>query len=116
MGCYHTRQGHDGDQNESIALLRRPTKSTPSIILYAQGYDLKEIEQILLVGIRTLKKWIKAFVTQGGVDGLRRWGYEGQSCQLIDEQWAEVEEELAHKPYRRARDVAAFVKERFGIE
>jgi transposase len=95
---------------------RRIAERIHCVFLYAQGYDLKEIKQILLVGIRTLKKWIRAFVTQGGVDGLRRWGYEGQSCQLVDEQWAEVEEELAHKPYRRARDVAAFVKERFGIE
>ena len=94
---------------------RRIAERIHCILLYAQGYDWKEIKQILLVGIRTLKKWISAFTIQG-VDGLRQWGYEGQSCQLDDEQWAEVEEELAHKPYRRARDVAAFVKERFSIE
>jgi transposase len=101
----HYKQEHD----------RRIAERMHCVILYAQGYDLKEIKQILLVGIRTLKKWIRAFATQG-IDGLYQWGYAGQSCKLSDEQWAEVEEELAHKPYRRARDVAAFVKERFGIE
>jgi len=94
---------------------RRIAERILCVILYAQGYDLKEIKRILLVGIRTLKKWIRSFVAQG-IDGLRQWGYRGQDCNLSDEQWAEVEEELASKPYRRARDVAAFVKERFGIE
>jgi len=101
----HYKQEHD----------RRIAERIHCVILYAQGYDLKEIKQILLVGIRTLKKWIRAFATQG-VDGLYQWGYAGQNCKLSDEQWAEVEGELAHKPYHRARDVAAFVKERFGIE
>jgi len=94
---------------------RRIAERILCVILYAQGYDLKEIERILLVGIRTLKKWIRTFIAHG-LDGLRQWGYEGQDCRLSDKQWAEVEEELAHKPYRRARDVAAFVKKRFGIE
>jgi transposase len=48
--------------------------------------------------------------------GLRQWGYKGQDCNLSDEQWAEVEEELERKPYRYAKEVVAFVKERFGIE
>jgi transposase len=94
---------------------RRIAERILCVILYAQGYNLKEIKRILLVGIRTLKKWIRAFIAQGA-DGLRKWGYEGQNCQLSNEQWAEVEEEVSRKPYRRARDVAAFVKERFGIE
>ena len=94
---------------------RRIAERILCVILYAQGYNLKEIKRMLLVGIRTLKEWIRNFIAQG-VDALRQWGYEGQDCNLSDEQWAEVEEELARKPYRRARDVAAFVKERFGIE
>jgi transposase len=51
-----------------------------------------------------------------GTSGLRQWGYKGQDCNLSDEQWAEVEEELEGKPYRYAKEVVAFVKERFGIE
>ena len=94
---------------------RRIAERILCVILYAQGYDLKEIERILLVGIRTLKGWIRTFMAQG-IDGLRQWGYKGQDCQLSDEQWAEVEEELARKPYHRAQEVAGFVKERFGIE
>ena len=93
---------------------RRIAERILCVILYAQGYDLKEIKRILLVDIRTLKKWIRTFIAHG-LDGLRQWGYEGQDCRLSDEQWAEVEEELARKAYCRARDVAAFVKERFGI-
>lgn len=47
--------------------------------------------------------------------GLRQWGYRGQVSELTDEQWAEVEKELARQPYHRAREVATFVKERFHI-
>ena len=94
---------------------RRIAERILCVILYAQSYDLKEIKRILSVGIRTLKKWIRTFIAQG-IDGLRQWGYKGQDCKLSDEQWAEVEEELERKPYRRASDVAAFVRERFGTE
>jgi transposase len=94
---------------------RRIAERILCILLFAQGYDLKEIRQILLVGIRTLKKWIGTFRTQG-IDGLRQWSYKGQDCDLSDEQWAEVEEELARKPYRDAKGVATFVEKKFGVK
>ena len=85
------------------------------IILYAQGYAVPEIKRILLVGIRTLKKWLKIFSTQG-LTGLRQWNYKGQACELDDEQWAAVETELARHPYHSAKAVATFVKHTFGIK
>lgn len=93
---------------------RRIAERLLCVILYAQGYDLKEIKRILLVGIRTLKQWLQTFMAHG-VEGLCQWCYEGQDCQLSDAQWLEVEEELARKPYHRAREVAKYVKGRFGI-
>ena len=94
---------------------RRIAERLHCIILYAQGYDLKELQQILLVGIKTLKKWISTFIGQG-LAGLRQWGYQGQEGHLSDEQWAEVEEELERKPYHYAKQVVAFVKKKFNIE
>ena len=94
---------------------RRIAERIHCIILYAQGNDLKALKQVLFVGIRTLKKWIKTFMAQG-IDGLRQWGYKGQGCDLSDEQWAEVEAELERKPYHYAKQVVAFVKKKFGIE
>jgi transposase len=94
---------------------RRMAERILCIILYAQGYGLQEIRQILLVGIRTLKKWVRTYMAQG-IDGLRWWGYKGQDGHLSDEQWAEVEKELERKPYCYAKQVVAFVKERFSIE
>ena len=94
---------------------RRIAERILCINLYAQAYELKEIKRILLVGIRTLKKWIKHYIVQG-IDGLRQWDYKGQDCNLSDEQWTAVEEELERNPYRYAKQVVTFVKERFGIE
>jgi transposase len=94
---------------------RRIAERILCIILFAKEYDLKEIEQILLVGSRTLKEWVGIFRARG-IDRLRQWGYTGRDCELKAEQWAEVEEELMRKPYRDARQVAAFVKEKFGVE
>jgi transposase len=93
---------------------RRIAERILCILLFAQDHDVKEIKRILLVGIRTLKKWIETFRAQG-IDGLRQWGYKGQDCDLSDEQWAEVEEELARRPFRDAKAVAAFVQKRFGV-
>jgi transposase len=94
---------------------RRIAERLHCIILYAQGYGLKELKRILLVGIRTLKKWIQTFITQG-LEGLRQWDYQGQACNLSDEQWVEVEVELERQPYHYAKQVVAFIKEKFGIE
>lgn len=94
---------------------RRIAERIHCIILYAQGRSLKELKQILLVGIKTLTKWIKTFIKHG-IAGLRKWDYTGQECNLSDEQWAEVEKELEENVYHTARQVAKFVKERFEIE
>jgi transposase len=93
---------------------RRIAERILCILLFAQNYELKEIKRILFVGIGTLKKWVKTVRAQG-IDGLRQWGYKGQDCDLSAEQWAEVEEELARKPYRDAKEVAAFVEKKFGV-
>jgi transposase len=94
---------------------RRIAERILCIILFAKGRDLNEIAQILLVGNRTLKTWVNTFRGQG-INGLRQWGYKGRAGELSDEQWAEVEKELARKPYRDAKQVAAFVQEQFGIQ
>jgi len=94
---------------------RRIAERIHCIILYAQGHSLKELKRILFVGIKTLAQWIKTFIKLG-IAGLRKWGYTGQVCHLSDAQWAEVEEELDKGIYHTARQVAEFVKERFGIK
>jgi len=94
---------------------RRIAERLHCIILFAQGYGLKELKRILCGGVRTQAKWIDLFRTQG-VAGPRQWGYGGQTPELSDEQWAQVEKELARKPYHRAREVATFVKEQFHLE
>jgi len=93
---------------------RRIAERIQCILLYALEYELPEIQRILLVGRRTLKHWLKTFMTHG-LAGIRQWGYHGQDCELSPAQWAEVETELARKPYGRAREVAAFVKEKFDL-
>lgn len=93
---------------------RRIAERIHCIILYAQAYALKEVQRLLFVGIKTIKKWVSAFVALG-LEGLRQWGYRGQQCQLSEDQWAEVEKELERTPYRRAKEVATFVKKTFGV-
>jgi transposase len=48
---------------------RRIAERLLCVILYAQGYDLKAIKRILLVGVRTLKQWLQTFMAHG-VEGL----------------------------------------------
>jgi transposase len=93
---------------------RRIAERIQCIILYAQGKNVQELKQLLLVGVKTLTHWIKTFIAQG-LDGLRQWGYRGQSGQLSEKQWAEVEAELERKPYRRAKEVVRLVKQKFEL-
>jgi transposase len=94
---------------------RRLADRIQCIILFAEGMALQAVRKILFVGIKTLKKWIETFRTQG-LEGLLKWGYTGQAGQLNDAQWAEVEGELDKNFYRRAHEVAIFVKREFGVE
>lgn len=93
---------------------RRIAERIQCIILYAQGKDVSELKRILLVGLKTLRLWIKIFKAQG-LDGLRRWDYHGQSCQLSEAQWTEVVAELERQPYHYAKEVVAFVQQKFGL-
>jgi transposase len=94
---------------------RRFAERIQCVLLFAKHYPLPQIKAILCVQIPTLKQWIELFRIQG-LDGLRQWGYQGQPSTLTDEQWAELETELERKVYHRAKEVVAFVKERFQIE
>jgi len=93
---------------------RRIAERIQCVLLFAQGYDLTALTGILSVGIKTVRKWLALFRTQG-LAGLCRWDYHGQNAALNPAQWAAVEVELADKPYRRAQEVAAFVKTQFEI-
>jgi transposase len=94
---------------------RRIAERLQCVLLFAQGYDLQALTDILWVGVKTLRKWLARFRTQG-LPGLCRWDSRGQNAALDAAQWAAVEAELAVKPYRRAQEVAAFVKTQFAIE
>jgi len=94
---------------------RRIAERMHCVILFAQGRGLRELKELLFVGIHTLATWIEAFRTQG-LAGLRQWGYQGQAADLTDAQWAQVECELESKPYHCAREVAVWVKDQFQIE
>ena len=86
-----------------------------SVRFHTAHSTVHAVRNVLWVGVKTLKKWIETFRTQG-LEGLLKWGYTGQVGHLSPEQWAEVECELDTKFYRRAHEVAAFVKQQFGVE
>lgn len=93
---------------------RRIAERMQCVLWYAEGRAVLTIRRLLLVGIKTLKNWIQTFAAQG-LEGLRTWRYRGQACLLTDTQWAEVDQELARTPYRRAREVATWIAEQFGV-
>lgn len=93
---------------------RRLAERIQCIIVFAEGVTLPAVRKLVFVGIKTLKKWIETFRAHG-LEGLVKWGYTGQSGQLTDEQWAEVAQELDTHFYRRAHEVAAFVRRQFGV-
>ena len=93
---------------------RRIAERIQGVVLYAQGYPVTVLTQILFVCEQTIEHWIETF-RAGGLTALCTWRYVGSASQLSAEQWVVVETELARRPYRRAREVAVFIKDKFNL-
>jgi len=106
IATLRTRYKHERD--------RRIAERIQGIVLYAQGYTVTVLTQILFVREKTIEHWVETFRT-GGLTALCAWRYAGSASQLSAAQWDLVETELARRPYRRAREVAVFIKDQFNL-
>lgn len=108
------------DRAHLLRLLRRQTPSTVHrranvLLLLDDGWAAERIAEALFIDAETVREHRRLHET-AGLGGIACLAYAGGASDLSKEQLAAVETELAGKIYMTAKEVCAFVHERFGIE
>jgi len=86
-----------------------------AILLLNKGYSYRQIEDILLLDKRTIKRY-KQIYQKFGVDGLLQNNYKGGQSKLLKEQEEELTEHLDTDLFSTANEVCKYVKEKYGIK
>lgn len=96
---------------------RRVAERIQCIILLHDGKNAKQVAEILMVSVKTIKRWIKIFVKYG-VEGLGMLKYEnsGAVCGLSLEQQEQLEKYLNEQVRSSAKEVMDYIEKAFGIK
>lgn len=95
---------------------RRVAERLQCLILLHDGKSASEVGAILFISPKTVKRWIKVFVTYG-LEGLCTLKYEnsGRASGLSPEQQKEVEKYLDEQVPGSAKEVMAYLQQRFNL-
>jgi len=85
-----------------------------AIILIDRGYTKKEIERILLIDRKTIRRYVKKY-KKAGIDGLLKNNYSGYSGKLTEEQKEQLKNDLRENLFSTAKEVCIHVKKKFNI-
>jgi len=86
------------------------------ILLLHDGYNRKQVAQILRVSEKTVKRWVKSFV-QLGLEQFATLHYDqsGVDCALSVEQQAQVESHLQARGCCSSKEVMDYIQQTFGL-
>lgn len=85
------------------------------ILLLHKGYSYQEIENILMLDKKTIKRYKKAY-EKFGVDGLLQNNHKGGQSKLTKEQEEELIDHLEKNVYATASEVCEYVREKYAIK
>ena len=85
-----------------------------AVVLLGTGWTVIDTAEALLLDDDTVRSYRQAY-QQGGTDLLLTVRYQGRDPKLSPDQIRELDQHLSATPYLRAQDVAAYVKETFGV-
>src|SRR5437763_853526 len=83
-----------------------------AVLWLGDGETAEEVARRLGVSARQVRKWLKAFRTQG-LEGLCELHYRGRVPRLNEAQVEELKQEIAKGQFRTARQIADWVEQRF---
>ncbi|MCG2723944.1 IS630 family transposase [archaeon] len=86
-----------------------------TILLLHKGYFYREIENILLIDTKTIKRYKKVY-EKLGVDGLLQNNHKGGQTKLSKEQEKELIDHLDKNLYSTSSEVCEYVRKKYGIE
>ena len=86
-----------------------------SILLMANGFSSKQVEEILLLDERTLNRYVSIYMDKG-IDGLIANNYSRYKSYFDKEQTIKLERELENKTYKAAKEVCKYVLEASNVK
>ena len=109
--------------NEEILVLRKLHKSTKdkvicykinAIILLAQGFSCQEVEDVLLLDERTIRRYEDKFLAEGK-EILLKVNYVGKKPKLTQEQLDKLAEFMESHLCSNAKEIVNYVSNEFNI-
>lgn len=93
---------------------KRDADKIKAIILLGTGYKYAEVEKILLLDERTLRRYEDIFLTSN-VEGLLENNYKGKNRYLNIEQETELSKHLSEHLYGTAHEIRNYISNKYGI-
>ncbi len=93
---------------------KREADRIKAVILLASGWSAEQVAEALLIDANTVRSHFRRY-REGGLRGLLEVTYRGSEGALDADALAELEAHLATQLYLSAKDIAAWVKARFGV-
>jgi len=109
-----TAQRQDIEQRRHRTDRKRVADRLAALLWLADGETEKEVGRRLGVDRKTVGEWVQTFRAHG-IDGLCTLNYQGDPGELSVEQIAECKAEAAKGTFRSAKQIAAWIKERFQV-
>lgn len=85
------------------------------IILLNAGYSYEEVQEVLLLDERTIRRYEEIFLKEG-IEGLSENKYQGRMPKLDTNQEKELKEHLEEKCYSTAKEIKIYIKEKYDID
>jgi transposase len=85
-----------------------------AILLIADGFSYEQIEKVLLIDERTIRRY-KNIYSKYGIDGLTANNYKRTICKLTEEQITQLKKELDSKLYRTANEIREYILLTFNV-
>lgn len=111
------------EEQDNLRVEYKKTKERPiaerilCILLVAQGRTYQEVASILMVNLRTIKRWVKMYKNRG-MKRLCRSDYNDHppNSKLTKEQEGELKKHLEKVHYTSAKAVASYIYETYKVE
>lgn len=93
---------------------KRDADKIKAIVLLGTGYEYAEVEKILLLDERTLRRYEDIFLSSN-VEGLLEKNYKGKSRYLSIEQETELSKHISENLYGTAQEIRNYISKEYGI-
>jgi transposase len=85
-----------------------------AIILLAQGFTYPEVEKVLLLDDRTIRRYRDLYLEEGA-EGLLASNYKGRQPELTEQQEEELVDHLEKNLYTTAAEICKYIEETYNV-